>query len=114
MLPFKDFLSPKHPFIWTAEPDARFHSSKEQIVESIEHSVKIFDVTKRACLRPDWTRQGVGYYLSQKHCLCESSAPGCCEDGWKVALVGSRFLHGAEIRYAAIQGEALAVAWGLE
>ena len=45
-LPFKDFLSPKHPFIWTAKLDARFHSSKEQIVESIEHGVKIFDVTK--------------------------------------------------------------------
>ena len=31
-----------------------------------------------------------------------------------VILVGSRFLHGAEQRYAPIEGEALAIAWGLE
>ena len=46
--------------------------------------------------------------------MCESILPGCCEDGWKVTLVGSRFLHGAEERYAAIEGEALAIAWSLE
>ena len=40
--------------------------------------------------------------------------PGCCDTGWNVTLVGSRFLHGAEQRYVAIEGEALAVAWGLE
>ena len=31
-----------------------------------------------------------------------------------MALAGSRFLSSAEQRYAAIEGEALAVAWGLE
>ena len=29
-------------------------------------------------------------------------------------LVGSHFLHGAEQRYAAVEGETLAVAWGLK
>ena len=37
----------------------------------------------------------------------------CCPGGWWIALAGSRFLTPAEQRYAAIEGEALAVAWGL-
>ena len=40
--------------------------------------------------------------------------PDCCIDGWRVTLAGSRFLTGAEERYSPVEGEALAVAWGLE
>jgi len=40
--------------------------------------------------------------------------PFCCPTRWKVALVGSRFTHSAESRYAPIKGEALAVADALE
>jgi hypothetical protein len=36
--------------------------------------------------------------------------PFCCASGWKTTLVGSRFTHPAESRYAPIEGEALAVA----
>ena len=114
MAPFKPFLSPRQPFPWSTEMDVAFKLSKEAIVSAICKGVEIFDATKRTCLRPDWSRQGVGYYLSQKHCECDSHLPDCCENGWKVTLVGSRFLHGAEERYAPIEGEALAVAWGLE
>ena len=94
MSPFKPFLSPRYPFAWTQELDSAFKESKEAIISAIYMGVEIFDVTKRTCLRPDWSRQGVGYYLSQKHCHCESNIPDCCKDGWKVILVGSRFLHG--------------------
>ena len=40
--------------------------------------------------------------------------PDCCRNGWRITLAGSRFLSGAEQRYAPIEGEALAIAWGLE
>ncbi len=43
-----------------------------------------------------------------------ANVPDCCADGWIIVLAGSSFLSGAESRYAAIEGEALAVAWGLE
>ena len=66
------------------------------------------------CLRPDWSTRGIGYFLLQQHCSCPSGVPDCCPGGWRIALAGSRFLTPAEQRYAAIESEALAVAWGLE
>ena len=56
----------------------------------------------------------IGFFLLQKHCSCPGDAPFCCPDGWKVTLVGSRFTHPAESRYAPIEWEALAVADALE
>ena len=66
------------------------------------------------CIRPDWSRHGIGYFLLQQHCGCTSGIPDCCSGGWRITLAGSRFLSSAEQHYAAIEGEALAVAWGLE
>ena len=65
-------------------------------------------------MRPDWSSKGLGYFLTQKHCNCKILRPDCCEDGWVIVLAGSRFLSGAEKRYAPIEGEAVAIAWGLE
>ena len=114
MSPFKQFLSPKFPFVGTRDLDRRFHQSKEAIILAIRKGVEIFDVAKRTCLKTDWSCQDIGYFLSQKHCSCEAQLPGCCGNGRKVTLAGPRFLHGAEKRYAVVKGEALAVAWGLE
>ena len=114
MAPFKPFLSPRCPFSWNEELNSKFEESKLLIIEAICKGVEIFDVTKRTCLRPDWSKKGIGYFLSQKHCPCQSDRPGCCDDGWKVTLVGSRFLRGPELRYAPVEGESLALAWSLE
>ena len=114
MSPFKPLLSPKTSFRWTEELDHAFQASKNQIVEAIKQGVAIFDVNRRTCLRTDWSKSGIGYYLSQKHCLCSSRSPGCCDDGWKITLAGSRFLSSTEQRYAPVEGEMLAVAWSLE
>ena len=84
------------------------------IVEAIKQGVRIFDLKRKTCLRPDWSTLGVGYFLLQKHCLCSGSLPNCCADGWNITLAGSHFLTGAEKRYVAIEGEALAIAWSLE
>ena len=93
--PFKPFLSPRCQF-------------------EIRHGVEIFDPMTRTCIRPDWSRQGTWYFLSQKHCLCDSCLPDCCTDGWRVTLAGFRFLTSAGQRYVPIEGEALAVTWGIE
>jgi len=114
MAPFRPFLSPKNTFQWSAELDRAFQQSKDAIITAIRNGVEIFDLKKKTCLRPDWSRQGIGYFLLQKHCRCTSDLPDCCTDGWRIVLAGSRFLSSAEQRYAPIEGEALAVAWGLE
>ena len=114
MAPFKPFLSPRHKFAWCQELEEAFQASKTMIIAAIREGVEIFDVHKRTCLRPDWSCKGIGYFLLQQHCDCRSNSPDCCPNGWRITLAGSRFLSSAEQRYAAIEGEALAVAWGLE
>ncbi len=114
MAPFRSFLSPKVKFEWSEDLDNAFERSKRLIVEAIRHGVQIFDLNKPTCLRPDWSSKGIGYFLTQKHCNCPEQLPDCCQDGWVVTLAGSRFLSGAEKRYAPVEGEALAIAWGLE
>lgn len=111
---FRPFLSPKYKFFWSPILDKAFNQSKEAIVNAIYKGVEIFDIKKQTCLRPDWSKEGIGYLLLQKHCICESDLPDCCSEGWRITLAGSRFLNNAEQRYAAIEGEALAIAWGLE
>ena len=116
MAPFKPFLSPKIKFSWTPELETAFTKSKEAIIQAIRKGVQIFDITKPNCLRVDWSakKKGIGYFLLQQHCLCPGSLPGCCQDGWQITLAGSRFLTSTEQRYAPVEGEALAIAWGLE
>ena len=114
MAPFKPFLSPRCKFSWSPELESAFQASKDAIVDAIRHGVEIFDIQRRTCLRPDWSKRGIGYFLLQQHCSCLSGLPDCCPQGWRITLAGSRFLSSAEQRYAAIEGEALALAWGLE
>ena len=113
MAPFKPLLSPKTKFFWSDELERAFQESKDKLVEAIQYGVQIFDPTLPTCLTPDWSKKGVGYWLRQKYCGCSSEIPGCCEDGWKITLVGSRFLKDAEHNYAPVEGEALAIAWAL-
>ena len=114
MEPFRDLLKPKTTFTWTDELDSLFEESKQQIVQEIEEGVRIFDKAKPTCLATDWSKEGIGFWLFQKHCECAIIKPFCCPSGWKITLVGSRFTSGAESRYAPIEGEALAVADALD
>ena len=114
MLPFRQLLKPGTPFLWNDQLNRMFEDSKGFIINEIHKGVEIFDKTKTTCLATDWSRDGIGFWLSQKHCDCLSTKPFCCATGWKVTLVGSRFTSGAESRYAPIEGEALAVVDALD
>ena len=103
MLPFRELLKPSKSFQWNGELQQAFEQSKTTIVKEIHNGVEIFDKTKSTCLAMDWSKQGIGYWLFQKHCLCPSNDLFCCKQGWKITLVGSRFTHAAESRYASIE-----------
>ena len=110
---FRHLLKPKVLFEWTEELDRQFIKSKEAIVGKIIEGVHLFDPTLTTCLATDFSGTGLGFFLLQKTCSCTSRLPTCCQTGWRLCLVGSRFLHPAETRYAPIEGEALAVAYAL-
>ena len=42
-----------------------------------------------------------------------ASAPTCCPNGWQLTIAGSILTTPTEKRYSPTEGEALAVAWGL-
>ena len=110
MLPFRELLKPGSLFYWDEQLNALFEESKTLIINEIERGVQIFDKQRPTCLATDWSKTGIGFWLLQKHCSCPRKEPFCCKTGWKVTLVGSRFTHAAESRYAPVEGEALAVA----
>lgn len=114
MLPFRKLLKPGTPFVWTDNLHKLFEESKTIIINEIQTGVQIFDKTKPTCLATDWSKDGIGFWLFQKHCSCPSTKPFCCKTGWRITLVGSRFTSGAESRYAPVEGEALAVVDALE
>ncbi len=113
MQPFRHLLKTS-TFSWSPELQSIFEESKAAVVQEIEEGVKIFDKLKSTCLATDWSKEGIGFWLFQKHCKCVEISLLCCYTGWKVSLVGSRFTHPAESRYAPIEGEALAVVYALD
>ena len=113
MKPFRHLLKPSTPFEWTLQLSSIFKESKEVMIQEMKDGVRLFQPSRPTCLLTDWSTSGIGFCLMQKYCQCTSRTPICCRDGWKLCLVGSRFTHGPETRYAPIEGEALAVAYAL-
>ena len=113
MKPFRSLLKPSTKFTWTSELDEAFRQSKEIIIKEMKEGVRLFDPARLTCLATDWSVDGIGFFMMQKYCQCTTRTPICCNNGWKLCLVGSRFTHPAESRYAPIEGEALAVAYAL-
>ena len=121
MAPFRELLSKKKhsKFYWDEELERTFQKSKETIVSLIKEGVCSFELDRVTCLSTDWSKTGLGYMLSQKHCSCpvdeltKTYTPNCGKGHWKLVLAGSRFTKPAESRYAPIEGEALGVAYGL-
>ena len=109
MQPFRDLLKPGNAFEWNDNIDSLFKESKSVILQEIKEGVEIFDKSRPTCLCTDWSKEGIGSWLLQKHCNCQPVRPLCCKTGWRVTLVTSRFTSSAESRYAPVEGEALAV-----
>ena len=70
MRPFRDLLKPDQPFTWTEHLDYLFRKSTIVIIGRIKQGVEISDQTRSTCIATDWSQEGLGYWLSQKHCDC--------------------------------------------
>ena len=115
MLPFRELLKSSNKCYWDKALQQAFEKSKLTIIiNEIQNIVKIFHKTEPTSLATDWSKDGIGYWLFQKHCSCLSNNPFCCKNRWKRILVGSRFAHPVEPRYTPIEGESLAVADALD
>jgi hypothetical protein len=114
MAPFRHLLKPSTPFDWSEDLEEAFVASKMEIVRLVEEGVHSFDPTLTTCLSPDFSKTGMGWVLQQKTCTCSVVSPLCCPTGWRLVLAGGRFTIPAETRYSPTEGEALAVAEGLE
>jgi len=114
MQPFRELLKPGH-WYWSDTLDKAFEESRAAIIQIVEKGVRSFEPNRPTCLATDWSKRGLGFTLLQKACRCPmDDAPNCCRGGWQLIFAGSRFTTDAESRYAPIEGEALAVTYGLE
>ena len=66
MLPFRELLKPSTPFEWTDKLSDALTASKDHICSSIRTGVEIFDKGRPTCLATDWSRSGIGFWLTQK------------------------------------------------
>jgi hypothetical protein len=115
MLPFRDLIKPKTTFYWSETLENIFQESKSVLINLVKKGVQSFETSKPTCLQTDWSKQGMGFLLLQKHCLCkDQNNLKCCTTGWKLTYAGSRFTTEIESRYSPTEGEATAVAWSLE
>ena len=81
MAPFRPLLRPKVQFYWDDSMEKAFLQSKTELIRAIENGVRIFDPKRLTCLNTDWSKTGIGYWLRQKYCNCESEKPNCCSEG---------------------------------
>ena len=119
MAPFRELLSKKNKFYWDETLERLFEESKDRIIALIHEGVKTFEMDRVTCLTTDWSKNGLGFTLSQKHCSCPKPNdstwnPLCGKGHWKLVQAGSRFTTPAESRYSPPEGEALAVVYGLQ
>jgi hypothetical protein len=114
MAPFRDLVRPRSVFKWDDSMKTLFETCKQKILSQVYDGVVKYDLERYTCIQTDFSQEGLGYLLLQKHCDCSlDQAPLCCKEGWKLVCAGSRFTKGAESKYPPTHGEALAVSWAL-
>ena len=60
MSPFRHLLTPNTPFEWKDDLEAAISAIKETILEMIKKVVYSFDSELETCLRPDYSKEGMG------------------------------------------------------
>ena len=113
--PFSELLKHKSKFYRDEILEQLFQQSEAEIINSIQDSVRTFEINRPSCLTTNWSRTGIGFTLLQKHCECPFTTNHLCGPVHrKVVYAGSRFTRPAVSRYSPTEGEALAIKFVLE
>lgn len=91
-------------FTWDQNVEDAFQHPKWVLVNLVQKGVVTFDKDQVTCFASDWSKDGMGFLLLQKHCPCT-----IC-----LIFAGSRFCTYAERRWAPIESKAAVIAWVLE
>ena len=112
----RHLLRPSEKWIWNEETNRVFEEARETIASKVEEGVMLFDPKLPTGLITDWSQEGMGHILAQKHCTCphDPVSLSCCKEGWRVCSVGSRFCKDPESNYSPTEGEFTALVEGLE
>ena len=109
MVPFRDLLKKEKKCYWDDVLQKLFEEARKKIAEEVFAGLEWYDVNKWTAVLTDYSKAGLGFIMTQKHCSCKKIHPLCCEGGWKVCMVGISFLVPAESRYSRVEGELLGV-----
>ncbi len=116
MDPFRDLLKKGRKFYWDDNMSQLLQHSKDEIILRAKEGVTAYDLRKPTCLATDWSKTGLGFTLTQKHCKCSGTPdPNCGMGHWKLVHAGSRFTQKGERNlFSPTEGECLAAVFGLE
>ena len=114
MQSFWELAKSNRTFYWDKQLENLFTKSKTILLSQVTDGIKNFDVSKTTCPQTNWSKEGIGYLLLQKHCSCASDrAPTYCKECWKLIYANSRFTKGAESNNSPTEVESLAISWSL-
>ena len=116
MEPFRDLLKKGRKFYWDDNLSNLLQYSKDEIIRRAQEGVKVYDLNRTTCVATDWSKTGLGFTLTQKHCKCSGLPnPNCGNGHWKLVHAGSRFTQDGERNlFSPTEGECLAAVYGLE
>ena len=69
MQPFRDLLKPGM-WYWDEALDRAFEDSKAAILAMVRDGIHTYELNCPTCLCTDWSKEGLGFTLLQKHCRC--------------------------------------------
>jgi hypothetical protein len=100
--PLRPLLSPRTPFVWTADHDSAFSAVKKALV--VPPILANFNPALETSLQVDASRKnGMGYVLLQLH-----------GSTWKLVDANFRWCTDTESRYAIVELELAAVEWAMQ
>lgn len=115
MEPFRELLrKTQGKKVYWNENLLKFRQAKEVICKLPKKGLMFYDKDRLTMVVTDWSKVGIGFVILQQYCSCSLvKVPLCCKSGWWLALCSSRCLTPKQAGYAAVEGEAFAVAWCL-